>query len=205
MVGKSKYLNCQTTFSLSTHDIRLDSGWAASIPLPTRMKAPTTDSSGSGSDRLLDAFTLIEVTLAIGVISFAILGMVGLNSVGLKTLRSARDSVLEAQVVQAVGSEARLSDFSNLSTLAGTNYYDQEGRLITNVSKDSSSFAVVVSGPKELGTNAQTISTNHIQKLNIEFYRSPGGNFVAGLDSPAFISRRSVLVANSERDATVGP
>ena len=194
--------NCQTTFSLSTHDIRLHFEQAANIPPPIRMKAPTTDFSASGSDRLLEAFTLIEVTLAIGVVSFAILTMLGLNSVGLKTLRSARDSALEAQVVQAVGSEARLSDFSHLSTLAGTRYYDQEGR---QVDTGSSSFAVVVSTPQSVNSSASNFSTNHIQKLNMEFYRSPGGNFVTGQDSPAFISQRSVLVANSERDATVGP
>ena len=165
------------------------------------MKAPTTDSSASGSDRRLEAFTLIEVTLAIGVVSFAILTMLGLNSVGLNTLRAARDSALEAQVVQAVGSEARLSDFSRLATLAGTRYFDQEGR---QVAAGLASFAAVVSGPKALETNAQTISTNHIQKLSVEFYRSPGGNFQQGQGSPSFISMRSVLVANSERDATVG-
>ncbi|MEI6492320.1 MAG: Verru_Chthon cassette protein B [Verrucomicrobiota bacterium] len=165
------------------------------------MKAPITDSSAIGSSRLIEAFTLIEVTLAIGVVAFAILTMVGLNSVGLTTLRSARDSAMEAQVVQAVGSEARLSDFSQLSTLAGTRYYDQEGRQVVAA---SASFAAVVSGPKALDTNAQTISTNHIQKLSVEFYRSPGGNFQQGQGSPAFISMRSVLVANSERDGTVG-
>ena len=193
--------NCQTTFSLPTYDIRINFDQAANIPLPTRMKSPTTDSSASGSDRLLEAFTLIEVTLAIGVVSFAILGMVGLNSVGLTTLRAAKDSAMEARVVQSLGSEARLSDFSRLATLAGTRYFDQEGRQVV---AGSASFAAVVSGPKALDTNAQTISTNHIQKLSVEFYRSPGGSFQQGQGSPTFISMRSVLVANSERDGTVG-
>jgi uncharacterized protein (TIGR02598 family) len=77
-------------------------------------------------------FSLIEVTLAIGVISFALLALLGVMPVGMATLRDAMDRTTESQIIRQIGATALLTSYTNLPTqFSGTTfYYDQEGTLL---------------------------------------------------------------------------
>lgn len=83
--------------------------------------------------RKQSGFSLIEVTLAIGVMSFALLALFGVMPVGMATLRDAMDRTTESQIVRQIGATALLMPYSDLSKeLSGkTFYYDQEGTLLT--------------------------------------------------------------------------
>jgi len=58
-----------------------------------------------------DAFSLVEVVLAIGVISFAIVAILGLFPIGLATGRSAQDETRAPQVAQTI-----LASFASQAT-----------------------------------------------------------------------------------------
>ena len=75
-------------------------------------------------------FTLLEVTIAMGVLSVCLLTTLGLLPVGLNAMRSAMDCTVNAQIVQRITSEASLTAFMNLDTYisAGPYYFDQEGQ-----------------------------------------------------------------------------
>jgi uncharacterized protein (TIGR02598 family) len=60
------------------------------------------------------AFTLVEVTLALGVASFALVVLFGLLPVGLTMSRGAVDSVVGAQIAQRVINDALQTDFDTL-------------------------------------------------------------------------------------------
>ena len=151
-----------------------------------------------GPAKSFRAFTLVEVTLSIGIVSFVILVMLGINSVGISTLGDANNANLEAQIIQAISNEAALTDFSNLTNLAGTRYYDQEGR---QVPQTSSIYATVISGTTLSCNSVADFNAANIQQLTVKFYHSPGGQ-INPVSLP--FSRRSVTVANSERDSSVG-
>jgi len=77
-------------------------------------------------------FTLVEVTLAIGIISFAFVTMFGLLPVGLSVSRQAMDTTIEAQIVQQMKTQALQTDFSQLGELAAADemYFDDQGKQV---------------------------------------------------------------------------
>ncbi len=129
-----------------------------------------------------EAFSLVEVTLALGIVSFAMVTMVGLIPLGLVTLRTAMDSTTESQIVQEIGSQTRLTAFSQLSAqYSGTVfYYDEEGTFLTNSSALNPVSAPAATrywvtatlvGPSFPGsTNAPTASptANNIQGISLQ-------------------------------------
>ena len=75
-------------------------------------------------------FTLVESVMAIGIVSFAMLSILGLIPVGLGTFRNAMNLTVETTIVQAVSGDLLRTDYTNL---AATNFYfDQEGSKTTN-------------------------------------------------------------------------
>ncbi len=61
------------------------------------------------------AFTLVEVVLAIGVIAFAFVALLGLLPIGLSTFRHAVDISVTAQIAQRVIGDAQEADFDALA------------------------------------------------------------------------------------------
>lgn len=85
----------------------------------------------------LQAFSLIETALALGIVAFAFVGLMGLLPAGLGTFRTAIDTTVSAQIVQRIVSDAEQSDFdalsSNSASIDGnyyvlkTRYFDDQG------------------------------------------------------------------------------
>lgn len=63
------------------------------------------------------AFSLVECVLALGVVGFAFVSLVGVIPVGLNTFRSAIDGTVSAQISQRVVAEARQAKFTELLAL----------------------------------------------------------------------------------------
>ena len=81
----------------------------------------------------LSGFTLVEVTLALGVISFAFVAMFGLLPVGLNVSRQAIDTTVTAQIMQQLKTQALQTDFSMLDALASAEpyYFDDQGKTVS--------------------------------------------------------------------------
>jgi uncharacterized protein (TIGR02598 family) len=79
-------------------------------------------------------FSLIEITLALGVLSFALVAMMGLIPVGLTTLRGAVDASTMARITQQISSQARMTSFTNLPARFANRefYFDENGDFLTN-------------------------------------------------------------------------
>lgn len=75
-------------------------------------------------------FTLVEVVLSIGVVSFVLVSMMGLLPVGMATQRQATSNMVESQIVQSLTNEILLTDFANLKNQ--TLSYDREGKLLSS-------------------------------------------------------------------------
>lgn len=131
------------------------------------------------------AFSLIEVVLAMGVTSFALLGMVALLPIGLKTQREAADGMTQAQIVQYARNQLELTTFTNLSVWTKTPvYFDAQGLpttandpsqvyqatfAMTNVAfcpntASSASPIFINTGPQNNNTNAMLVQMTVINR-----------------------------------------
>ncbi len=101
---------------------------------------------------LTGAFTLVETVLAIGVVSFAMISILGLIPVGLTTFRSAINVSVESSIANALAGEAQRSDFSNLPDETSIYYFDEQGIRLDNVA--DSVFVAEVTHPEPLVTGS---------------------------------------------------
>lgn len=73
-------------------------------------------------------FTLVEVTISLGIVAFAMISLVGMLPAGLSNFRTAMATTIEAQIVQALADDILVTNFSNLSKFTGQEYtYDSRG------------------------------------------------------------------------------
>lgn len=88
--------------------------------------------------RKTTGFSLVEVTLALGIVSFSLVGLLGLLPVGLSNFREARQTMYSAEMIQTLLGKARSMDFTTLQNATQTYYFDAEGVLLD--SQGSSAF-----------------------------------------------------------------
>jgi uncharacterized protein (TIGR02598 family) len=79
--------------------------------------------------RFPHGFSLIEVTIALGVFAFAMIPIIGLVSSGMKSLRGSMDDGVRGEIVRKVVAEAGRVPYTNLSTAFNNRlfYFDDEG------------------------------------------------------------------------------
>ena len=87
-------------------------------------------------------FSLIEVTIALGIVAFAMVPIIGLVSTGMKSLRDSMDETVRGEIVRKVSGEALripytrlLEEFQNK-----TFYFNDEG--IQQTSSNASTIFV---------------------------------------------------------------
>jgi len=74
-------------------------------------------------------FTLIEIVLAIGILSFALVGILGLFPVALETARESKEETMMAQIAQSIEADIRRADGATAEVLAtGFNPADAAAR-----------------------------------------------------------------------------
>ena len=86
-------------------------------------------------------FSLVEISLAIGIIAFAFVGLIGLLPVGLTTFRHAIDTSNEARIVQSFTSKLMATEFTQIPKLSYEEakdvfYYDEEGMPVDTANKE---------------------------------------------------------------------
>ncbi len=105
------------------------------------------------------AFSLVEVVLAIGVASFTLLGMVALLPIGLKTAKEAADATTQSQIVQYCRNQLELTPFANLSTAwtSQTLYFDNQG--LPTTSTDAEQIYTVKFNVGNVGLSTNGVAT----------------------------------------------
>ena len=108
---------------------RIDSPIAvrASLPFARRSKY-------FGKSAWETAFSLIEVVIALGIVSFAFIGMVGLIPVGLNDFRESMDTSVGSRIGQQIVNEAQQTDFPVLiSAPTIQRYFDEQGTEVKDI------------------------------------------------------------------------
>jgi len=115
------------------------------------------------------AFSLVEVTLSIGIVSFALTAVLGLLPVGLKSVKNANEQAGAANVLNAMADSVRLATSTN-STLftivfsGQTIQYSVGGPIVTGSYSD-----LKLDGSRETTTDPKRISAvvNIIPPVNL--------------------------------------
>jgi type II secretory pathway pseudopilin PulG len=113
------------------------------------------DISHVGAARRKAAFTMVEIAIALGVIAFALVAIIGILPTGLQTQRDNREETLVNQdarlLIEAIKSGGRdvSSDIgSYVISVDGTDYSQQKGIPTTNLIQllsDTNSHSIVMS------------------------------------------------------------
>lgn len=94
------------------------------------------------------AFSLVEAVISIGIVSFAMMGILGMVPVGLATFRNAMNLTVESAIVQEVSGELQRTDHADL---AATNlYFDEQGLRVAGASDSARIYSAEVLAPQPL-------------------------------------------------------
>ncbi|MEQ1859292.1 MAG: Verru_Chthon cassette protein B [Chthoniobacteraceae bacterium] len=87
------------------------------------------------------AFSLIEVAMSLAIVTFSLVGILGMVPIGLSGFREAMDTTIGAQIAQRVVTDAEQSDFDTLIASAATSdanffslpvrYFDDQGSEVS--------------------------------------------------------------------------
>jgi uncharacterized protein (TIGR02598 family) len=140
-------------------------------------------------------FTLVEVTISLGIVAFAMVSLVGMIPAGLSNFRGAMSQTVEAQIVQALSEDIALTDFSNLPDLTSRTFtYDSRG-VVTPLA-DAATFytATIVLEPLDnlssFPVRLQDASSRN-QAYNVRIQ-------IAQVGQPGQVKKYSLIVANEK-------
>jgi len=128
-----------------------------------------------------EGFSLVEITLAIGIIAFAFVALIGMLPVGLNTYRAAIDTTNEMIIMQNFNSMIQVTDWARVKSLGYETsreiyYFDEEGRR-TDTEKFPSANAAVKNSRlyavklffQEYIPSGQTVATTHGYRVSAVF------------------------------------
>jgi uncharacterized protein (TIGR02598 family) len=135
------------------------------------------------------AFSLIEIALALGVLSFGFLATFGLIPVGMGTFRQAMDTSIGSEIVQRVLNDARQTDFNDLVLASGSNgksfrYFDNQGIEVT-------------------GTNTAVAPANAIYQVNTRINPTTMLPITSGSNSLTTLATVTVQITNNPGHQTI--
>jgi uncharacterized protein (TIGR02598 family) len=103
------------------------------------------------------AFSLVEVVMALGIVSTVMVGLLGLVAVAFGQLRQSMERTTQTQIVQSLAAEIKMLDYSaltNTNSLFRSQFprkYDVEGQAISTGVSNTPLYEVVLdSGPSKV-------------------------------------------------------
>jgi uncharacterized protein (TIGR02598 family) len=116
-------------------------------------------------------FSLIEVTLALGIMAFAGLAILGLISTGHSLAARSADTAVTSRLAVEVQAELQEAGVTNWST--NTTFFDGEGR-VTNASGRIYEVCRTVLGGSLPGTMPGT-NALPLKSVVVQIFKNPGG------------------------------
>lgn len=149
------------------------------------------------------AATLIELTIALGVMATVMVSLLGMLSQGFLTMRKAADISTEARIVQQLLGELQAMEWDRIDLVLAseefrTRYFDDQGieitrgaqtytaRIYPDRAPDSSSPAFSLPGD----ANLQIDRENHLRRFTIRVTNVPGETGEMTLEDPEKTSFR---------------
>lgn len=136
-------------------------------------------------------FSLVEVVIAIGLLSFAVLSIVGLLPVGMSSLRQSMNQTVETQIVRSISGQSVVGNFSTLAT--NGIYFDGEGQHC-EIDRAAYTVNIATNTPSFPGSTNAANLPGCLTTLKVEIIYKP----TATASAAASVTNRYTLqVANS--------
>jgi len=137
------------------------------------------------------AFSLIEVTIAIGIVAFSLVPLLGVIPVGLGVTQDAMMQTARSHIIKQISSDLGALPFSKITAyLAVDQYYDYEGNRVESASSSSIFVATMSSAlPNYPGSSSLTGLDEHMKRVIIKIRRV--------VESPTGGSRTTLVVCSS--------
>jgi uncharacterized protein (TIGR02598 family) len=133
---------------------------------------------------------LVEVTLALGIMAFSLVSILGLVPSGLATFRAAMNASVGAQIVQQIVSDLRQTDWQNVAELQDMvgepRYYDDQGRELDADAQSAIYRVEVTVAAQDLGG----VASDNLARAVVEISRHRA-------DAAPPIARYPVMIAKS--------
>jgi uncharacterized protein (TIGR02598 family) len=153
-------------------------------------------------------FTLVEMTLAIGVLALAMIPLVGLLPMGLNVFHQAIDSSVESQMAQLVTNEAQQTDFN---TLIGANttrflqsttprYFDAQGNELAQSTNAIYQVRTILTPrplmPYNPSSTTPLAATNaNLCIVTVQIARNPGNAAIVADPTTLFWNSNTIPIA----------
>lgn len=116
-----------------------------------------------------NAFSLVEVVLALGVLSIAVIPMIGLIGGSLKSYRASINDTVSRQIMSQLAGNALQARLSDLLAQPSTTYhFDNEGNPVTQNDTLRVYTAIVTNQPDTDLLNSPNLYRVHISVVPLE-------------------------------------
>ena len=142
------------------------------------------------------AFTLVEITLAMGIISVVIVSMLGTMSVGLSTIKDAADDTMHAQLLARLSATARQTPFPQIEALAAAGPFDFDSSGQPTTLSGNARYRATLqaaAGAQDSYPGAPAGSNPAVKTEKITVATMPPG----ARENPAASSHTSILIPHS--------
>jgi len=130
----------------------------------------------------IHGFSLIEVVTALGIVSFAVISILGLIPTGLNTLKDSNAETVRAQIVRSIAGSALTANFSTLNATAS---FDSDGQPI--LSSDETTYPrytvnATTNAPSFPGSTSGNF-TGSLTSLKVQIVLKPASGVSANTNS----------------------
>lgn len=138
------------------------------------------------------AFTLVEVVIAIGIVTFAVLPIIALLPIGLQAMHDAMGSTVRTQIADSLLAEVELLPFDVLSTYTNgvTKYFDPDGKPMSAPLSARYKAEIFVSDPVYPGAPSSAADSLLNLQIRISDARTGGASRIESI--------QNVLAARSD-------
>jgi uncharacterized protein (TIGR02598 family) len=133
--------------------------------------------------RKRSGFSLVEVTIAIGIVAFGVIAIMGVLPVAMVTIRDAMDRNTEANLVREFTGEALRTPFSKLANWVGASpyYFDEQGKgsdaVNAHFKVSLTATAPSLPGGRSAGSSQpEPTASSRVVQIRIERLHSAPGN-----------------------------
>lgn len=124
--------------------------------------------SSSGKER---AFTLIEIVIALGIVAFALVALLGLLPAGLKNFKGTMNTAVGSQIAQRVFNDLQIADWGNIGST--NRYFDEQGNELS--STQSTNLNCIYWVNVKTNTPSVVLSTTNLLSVTVFVANNPGG------------------------------
>jgi uncharacterized protein (TIGR02598 family) len=133
-----------------------------------------------------DAFSLVEVVIAVGVAAFALVALLGLLPSGLKTFKSTMNTAVGSQIAQRVFNDMQIANWEDLTNTV--RYFDEQGNELTNATSSNALNCIYWVQVNTTNAATRTNSTQflgntstNLMTVTVMVANNPGGGQAASV------------------------